>query len=78
MSFFVPRRVSLLDGFGCCDGARDFLLKMSRMFRLFDRVSNSHLHVICDDVTAPQFAAPPHPSLAPNFLLRLHSKTPSP
>ena len=50
MSFFVPRRVSLLDGFGCCDGARDFLLKMSRMFRLFDRVTNSHLHVICDDV----------------------------
>ena len=51
MSFFVPRRVSLLDGFGCCDGARDFLLKMSRMFRLFDRVTNSHLHVICDDMT---------------------------
>ena len=50
MSFFVPRRVSLLDGFGCCDGARDFLLKMSRMFRLFDRVTNSHLHVICDDM----------------------------
>ena len=50
MSFFVPRRVSLLDGFGCCDGARDFLLKMSRMFRLFDRVTNSHLHVICDNV----------------------------
>ena len=42
--------MSLLDGFGCCDGARDFLLKMSRMFRLFDRVTNSHLHVICDDV----------------------------
>ena len=49
LSFFVSRRVSLLDDFGCCDGARDSLLKMSRMFSLFDRVTNSHLHVRCDD-----------------------------